>query len=38
MAKKYDKQKLFTRIIAAILVLAMVLGVCATIIYTLFAN
>lgn len=36
MAKKLDKQKLAGRIIAAILVAAMVLGACATVISILF--
>ena len=38
MAKKQDKYKIFTRIIAIILVASMVLGVCATLIYTVFAR
>lgn len=32
MAKKHDKQKIFARIIAGVLVAAMVLGACATVI------
>ena len=38
MAKKQiDKRKLFTRIMAAILALLMVIGVCATLIYYIAA-
>ena len=38
MAKKQDKYKIFTKIIAIILVVSTVLGVSATLIYTLFSK